>query len=55
MKIDISETRLILIQEALETQIRLLESYINRDAALQAKIDRFKSLKMDIDTVMLQQ
>jgi len=52
---EISENNLKLISEALDTQIRLLDSYINKNQEQEARILRFRLIKDDIDTLLLRQ
>lgn len=53
MKIDIPISRLELIDEALATQIRLLDSYVNKAPEQQSRLARFRSVKYDIETLLL--
>lgn len=55
MKIEITEHNMSLIQEALETQLRLLRSYIHPDDVIRLKILNFQRLKDDVDELMLRQ
>lgn len=55
MKIEISEYNMTLIQEALATQLRLLESYVHPDEAIIEKIMNFQRLKADVDELLLRQ
>lgn len=55
MKIEISEYNMTLIQKALATQLRLLESYIHPDQAIRNEILNFQRLKNDVDELLLRQ
>lgn len=55
MRVEISEHNMGLIQEALDTQLRLLRSYIHPDDQIRMKILNFQRLKDDVDELMLRQ
>lgn len=55
IKLEIPGQKLELIAQALRTQIRLLESYMNRSDEMQLEINKFRSLLIDIEQVLLDQ
>lgn len=55
MTLILSHDRVELIKEALDTQVRLLKSYINRDDKLEYRIAHFETVQHDIEEALLQQ
>ena len=55
MTLILSQDRVELIKEALDTQVRLLKSYINRDDKLDYRIARFEIVQRDIEEALLKQ
>lgn len=53
MKIDISRRRLELIDEALATQIRLIDAYINKGPDQLERLAWFQLVKYEIETFLL--
>lgn len=53
MRLDLSTERVRLIDEALKTQIRLLESYINKDADQMIRLEKFRQVQYEIETALL--
>lgn len=53
VKLEFSVERVELIKEALDTQVRLLDSYINKGEDQQLRLDRFRYLQHEIDDILL--
>ena len=50
-----TEQRLRLIDEALATQIRLLDSYINKGRDQELRLAWFRQVKHEVETLLLEQ
>ena len=53
MQMNLSTDRVLLINEALKTQIRLMESYINKGADQMIRLEKFRRIQYEIETALL--
>lgn len=53
VRLEFSVERVELIKEALDTQVRLLDSYINKGDDQQLRLARFRHLQHEIDDILL--
>lgn len=53
VKLEFSVERVELIKEALDTQVRLLDSYINKGPDQEHRLARFRAVQREIDDILL--
>lgn len=53
VKLEFSVERVELIKEALDTQVRLLDSYINKGPDQELRLARFRAVQREIDDILL--
>lgn len=49
----LSRDRVELIKEALDTQVRLLDSYINKNDRLERRLMKFQHVRQEIEEILL--
>lgn len=55
VKLTLSIERLELIKEALDTQVRLIDSYINKGPDQELRLARFRAVQREIEDILLAQ
>lgn len=53
IKMQLSRDRVELIKEALDTQVRLLDSYINKNDRLERRLMKFQHVRQEIEEILL--
>lgn len=53
VKLTLSIERLELIKEALDTQVRLIDSYINKGPDQEFRLAKFRAVQRDIEEILL--
>lgn len=55
VKLTLSIERLELIKEALDTQVRLIDSYINKGSDQEFRLAKFRAVQREIEDILLAQ